>query len=156
MAEIDRVNSAIKAFFNSSGAEQVEALAKAIGSCIERANRRSVELNITDEKVLDLAKSAENALQELKKNLPKDKEALISRFSEVAEKAMVARRANYPLKNPDAPWAPPTAQEALRDDDDAYAFAIFDTLSEEIGELLPSLYRLAVEGDWEGNAPGEE
>lgn len=149
MAEIDRVYGAIRAFFNASGADQVALLAKPIESCIERASRRSAEMRTTNEEILNLTKTAESSLKKLLEALPTDRETLIQRFSEVAEQAMVARRANYPIENPDAPWALPTPREALLNDEDAYAFAIFDTLADEISELLPSLYRLAVEGSWE-------
>jgi len=75
-----------------------------------------------------------------------------SNFKEAARLAMVARRALYPL-NGEQPWsAPKDAELALRDDDDAYSFSIFDSIVDPLMDMLPPLYQLSVES-W---VPSEE
>jgi len=151
MAEIDRVNSAINGFFDSSGKEQIEALGKAMERCLMATERRYMELGMDDDNLLVEINSIRKGVNDLVAALPKDKDDAKQSFREIAKRAMVTRRATYPLENPDAPWARLTPEEALLDDNDAYAFAIFDTLAEDISTLQPALYQLAIEGDWDGD-----
>ena len=49
MAEIERVNSAINGFFDSSGEEHIESLGQAMERCLMATERRYMELNMDDE-----------------------------------------------------------------------------------------------------------
>lgn len=149
MAEIDRVNSAITAFFESSGDENIPALKDAIDKCVNASLRHYGDTNMADEDKLDYIQKTQEELEGLIKNLPEDRDAKKTAFQEIALKAMIGRRSTYPLVNKDRPWDTQTPKQALLDPVDAYAFAIFDTLAEDIQALAPALYQLAVEGDWE-------
>jgi chemotaxis protein histidine kinase CheA len=155
-AEIERVASTIKGFFEASGEEQIEKLVGVIERCIQLASTRAVEHKIEDEAVRARIKEADSALKDLMKNLPEGREEKKERFTEVAIQAMTARRATYPLTNAERPWFPPTPEEAIRDDDDPYTFAIFDTVADDLAEHLPAIYQLAVEGDWDADVPNHE
>lgn len=149
MAEIERVASTIKAFFESTGEERIEKLVGVVERCIMLAATRVAEHKIEDESVHNRIREADAALKDLMKNLPAGREEKKTRFAEVAIQAMTARRATYPLTNAERPWEPPTPEEAIRDDDDPYTFAIFDTVADDLAEHLPAVYQLAVEGDWD-------
>ncbi len=162
MAEINRVYHAVAAFFDASGIEKIGELTEAIQKTINKANRRLNEVAASTpyskrgddfkevyEKRLAKIKEAESVLQSAGENLdPKDKDGNKLRFQQAAKAAMVVRRAGYTLANPEASYLPDIdPEDALMDDDDAYAFAIFDTLAEDVQFTLPPLYGLAMEGE---------
>ena len=161
MAEINRVYTAVEAFFDASGIEKVDELGGILGKSIRKASRRLSETKRDHTETSfnaqrDLIEAAETALVNAVGDVnPKDKAGNILMFQKVAKLVMCVRRAGYPLGNPEASYLPDlTPTEALMDDDDSYAFAIFDTLSEEIQFILPALYGLAMEGDnYEGVEP---
>lgn len=161
MAEINRVYTAVEAFFDSSGIEKIEELADILGKTIRKAERRLCERARDYEEAdwnaqRDRIKAAEANLKSAVENLdPKDKEANIKSFQRVTKEVMMVRRAGYPLNNPEASYLPDlTPEEAIMSDSDSYSFAIFDTLSEEIQFILPALFGLAMEGDtFEGVEP---
>lgn len=155
MAEIDRVYSAVTAFFDSSGEEHIDGLFNAIEKCIFAGERRYHELFMKDPEPLQLLKTAREQLEALRKNLPADRELQKEAFKSVARSAMLARRSTYPRPG-DTPWATRTVEEALDDPNDPVSFSLFDTLAEDIQALLPSLYQLAVEGDWTDDQPTED
>ena len=163
MPEIDRVKTAIAAFFRSTDIDCPADLTAVIERCAASAKRRLDEAGVHNEKVEGWLTHVESILWGLKHKPPSDKVELVRRYQEVTEMAMTALRATYPLGKgvkipPEQHHLPSTVWKqsftahpynALMDDSDAYAFAIFDTVAEDIGALLPSLYRLAVEGTWE-------
>lgn len=66
-------------------------------------------------------------------------------FKDAARKALVARRAQFPLDG-ETPWAPSIdPEDALQDDDDVYSFGIIDGMMDPIQAMLPPLYQLGVE-----------
>lgn len=157
MTEIDRVNAVIDAFFDASGEEDVTGLVDAIDRTLMTARMRSYELEahsgryyvdkMENENFIKSVDALEEELQDLKVNLPKDRDTMKARFKDITFKAMAAKRATFPLTNPDCPWETITPEQALADDDDMYSFAIFDTQAEAIQELSPVLYQLACEAD---------
>jgi len=161
MAEINRVYHGVAAFFDASGIEKIEELVQAIQKTINKANRRLAETvqcmpmsERADFKPIYTARLAaiaesEAVLKSATEHLnPKDKDNNKLLFQEAAKAAMVVRRAGYPLNNPEASYLPDLdPEEALMDDNDAYAFAIFDTLAEDVQFTLPPLYGLAMEGE---------
>lgn len=161
MAEINRVYHGVAAFFDASGIEKIGELIQAIQKTIDKANRRLAETvqcmpmseradfkKTFTKRLADIAE-AEAVLKSASERLvPKDKDGNKLRFQKAAKAAMVVRRAQYPLNNPEASYLPDIdPEDALMDDNDAYAFAIFDTLAEDVQFILPPLYGLAMEGE---------
>ena len=64
---------------------------------------------------------------------------------------MTMRRSILPLRHPTKRRVRLDPREALFDDDDQYSFAIYDTLADDIGELLPALHKIAVEVAWDAD-----
>jgi len=160
MSEINRVYTAVEAFFDASGIEKIEELADILTKTINKASRRLMETarDRTEESFnaqRALIEAAEKALTDAVANVdPKDKPANILMFQKVAKLAMCVRRAGYPCGNPEASYLPDLTPEEALMSDDSYAFAIFDTLSEDIQFILPALFGLAMEGDtYEGVEP---
>ena len=173
MPEIDRVKNAIGAHFEIIGGDQSKKvgdikmvhneklmqLVEPIERCIfmaetrwgakmaKRSQGRPIEITVEEEALRVQIEAAKAEVEKLKE-IVQEGNASAELFLATAETVMVARRATYPLENPDAPWSPPTAEKALHDDNDIHSFAIFDSLVEPIQELLPPLHQLAVE-DWE-------
>lgn len=161
MAEINRVYTAVEAFFDASGREKIDELGGIIGATARKAERRIHEKarEFGRERFEKLQKDYDafnERLTEAVGNCPTiSKEENIKIFQKLAKDAMVLRRATYPLNNPEASYLPDLEpEEALMDDNDTYAFAIFDTLAEDIQFILPALFGLACEGDdFEGVEP---
>ncbi len=151
MTEIDRVRSAIAAYFDASGVFDLDPLRSAIERCLVSTERRYMEVEMKAPDLLTAIIDVRTALEETKENLPEDRTAQKEVFYDLSHRAMVARRGTYSLENAERPWEPLDAEAALLDDGDMYAFGIFDTLAEEIQSGLPSLFQLSVEGDWEGD-----
>ena len=160
MAEINRVYTAVEAFFDASGIEKIEELVGIIGKTIGKAERRLAETmrDHTKESFNEQKARVEEAKAVLKSATesltPGDKPGNILLFQKAVKEAMMVRRAGYPLNNPEASYLPDLTPEEALMSDDSYAFAIFDTLSEDIQFVLPALYGLAMEGDdYEGVEP---
>jgi len=160
MAEINRVYTAVEAFFDASGIEKIEELVGIIDKTIGKAERRLAEtmrdhtkesFNAQKARVEEAKATLKSATEAL---TPGDKPGNILLFQQAVKEAMMVRRAGYPLKNPEASYLPDLTPEEALMSDDSYAFAIFDTLSEDIQFVLPALYGLAMEGDdYEGVEP---
>lgn len=158
MSEIERVNLSIDAHFEVYGSpekhpEEMGELVEAITLCALSAYAR-VESNKQAEQwgqdPVEMHPDAERLIEEATKFLDTLKEAAedqtATNYKVAAEKAMVARRATYPLKR-ETPWAETISpKDALHDDDDPFSWSIFDTVVEPIQKLLPPLYQLAAEG----------
>ena len=160
MSEINRVYTAVEAFFDASGIEKVDELGGIIGKTMRKAMRRLAEKARDYEEdpwnaQRDLIEKAEADLNEAVDNAAsQQKEENIMIFQKLAKRAMMLRRAGYPLGNPEASYLPDLTPEEALMSDDSYAFAIFDTLAEEIQFILPALFGLAMEGDaFEGVEP---
>lgn len=172
MPEIDRVNNAIDAHFEIIGGDQskkvgdikmlhVEKLLKLsepierciylaevrVGGQLQHKYRFGSEISAEDEALRQRIEAAKASVEKLKAEIAKGNGSP-DRFKTVIEEVMVARRAGYPLTNPDVPWETPTPEEALHNDNDPHSFSIFDSLVEPIQDLLPPLHQLACE-DWE-------
>ena len=152
MPEIDRVYSAITAFFESSGEVKPQDLSDAVGHCILDAYRRFLELRMEDGDLSEEIIKIRIDLEALIADMPADRSEKIAAFKEISRRAMLARRATYPLVDRERPWESLTPEEALNDETDAFSFSIFDSLADKISALAPALYQLAVEGDWEEKA----
>ena len=157
MAEIDRVNGVIDAFFDASGQEDVNELVQAIERTLMTAKMRSYEVEASEgryylskmenKEFVEHVEGLEENLKSLAANLPKTRNEMKQAFRDITFRAMAAKRATYPLHHPECPSISRSPEEALLDDDDAYSFAIFDTQAEAIQELAPPLYQLACEAD---------
>ena len=160
MSEINRVYTAVEAFFDASGIEKVDELGGIIGKTIRKAQRRLSETMRDYEEDAwnaqrDLIEKAEADLVEAVGDAPgRAKEDNILIFQKLTKRAMMLRRSGYPMGNPEASYLPDLTPEEALMSDDSYSFAIFDTLSEEIQFILPALFGLAMEGDtFEGVEP---
>lgn len=152
MSEINRVYTAVEAFFDASGVEKLDELADILGKTIRKAERRLMETMRDYEEddwneQRDRVKAAETLLEETVAGITADKDANVLAFQKVAKAAMIVRRAGYPRPNPEASYLPDLTPEEALMSDDSYSFAIFDTLSEDIQFVLPALFGLAMEGD---------
>lgn len=154
MGDINRVFTHIDGYIDSAGGEHTDVLAATIEKCIEGAKRGYVDRDFNDEDLVSridtvssqletLGKSSEDAVGEV------DLDALKAAFREAAIEAMACRRSVLPLSMPDRPWITLDPRETLFDDEDQYAFAIYDTLADDIAELLPDLEQIACECAWE-------
>ena len=150
MAEIERVDSGIKAYIQASEQTELGPILTVLENTAAAAYRRYAERTLDDKYIYGYIDDALKFIKELSGDPPTDKDELIKALQEAAKRAMLAQRALYPRGDPRRTLVePPSVMEALYDDDDAYSFAIFDTLAEEIQALSPALYQLAIEDDWE-------
>ena len=153
MSEINRVYTAVEAFFDASGIEKIDELGGIIGKTVRKAMIRLCEkARDYDEDVWnvqrDLIEKAEADVVEAVADAEgRQKEENIEIFQKLAKRAMMLRRSGYPMGNPEASYLPDLTPEEALMSDDSYAFAIFDTLAEEIQFILPALFGLAVEGE---------
>ena len=147
MAEIDRIDNVVAAFFRvfsnpQTTPKQHAAFRQAIGACWQATLRRIAEQNLHSN---DIEKRAEEG-QRLMDDFEKMEAPTLLFVRVVLRSIMTTRRATYPIKS-ELPWGtPPTPEQALVDDEDIYSFAIFDTVADEIQKLLPTLFQLASEG----------
>lgn len=163
MAEIDRVNESIDAFFDAYGAlaqagGRFDSLGEAFHANLHMAERHLARLRPKErdkdlvERILTAQEKVDGLLDLEQPALDRGPEA----WKKVAREVMECRRATYDLSDPDQPVYKLTPAEALDNDDDAYSFAIFDTFAESVGKLLPALYQLAVEGSWDEQEVGSQ
>jgi hypothetical protein len=148
MSEINRVFTHIDGFFEAGGSDHCMALANVIALCAAKAQRGYRDRDMEDQVLADRITATLVAAKELGSNPPETKDEMRRAFRELAIEAMTVRRSILPLRHPTKYGKKIDPGEALYDDDDQYAFAIYDTLADEIGELLPDLHKLAVEVAW--------
>ena len=146
MAEIDRINNVLAAFFRLYPSaqrmlKQHAALKQAILACWGATDRRIAEHGLDGEDIKRRHQETARLVEQFERT--DEPTELLARV--VIKSVMTTRRATYPLNGP-TPWESPTPEQALEDDDDAYSFAIFDTVAEEIQKQLPTLFQLAAEG----------
>lgn len=149
MAEINRVFTHLETFLRSDGADHTDILAKVIGKCVAGAKRGYVDNDMEDKALVSRIDAANDALKALGKTPPVDVEELVAAFREATIEAMACRRSVLPLTNPTTPWKKIDPKDALFDDEDQYAFAIYDTLADDIAKLLPELHQIACEVAWD-------
>jgi len=154
MSEINRVFAHIEGFFKSDGAGRTKELAKILKKCVERAVSGFHDRGLTDEALASRIDTAMTQIEKLEES-PPSPDKCFDVFKAFAIEAMTLRRALLPLNHPDKPWKTVDPKDALFDDDDQYSFAIYDTLADEIGELLPDLHKIAVEIAWDASSEGE-
>ena len=152
MPDINRVFTHIDGYIDSGGGEHIDILSKVIGKAIEGAKRGYVDRDFEDQALIARIDSAKAELERLGE--VKDTADLIklkSEFREAAIEAMACRRSVLPLKHHENFWETVDPRETLFDDEDQYAFAIYDTLADEIAKLLPALEQIALECSWESD-----
>lgn len=151
MSDINRVFAHIDGFFTAAGTDHCMALANVIGRCAALAHRGFHERDMQDEALLEKIKAALKKAKTLGTTPPSTVEECKKAFRDLAIEAMTCRRAILPLRHPKIVWRFADPREALFDDDDQYSFAIYDTLADEIGEILPDLQKFAVEVAWDAD-----
>ena len=151
MSEINRVFAHIDAFFEAAGTDHCMALANVIGRCAALAHRGFRERDMEDEALLGKIRATLEKAKDLGTNSPPTVEGAKKAFRDLAVAAMTCRRAILPLPHPRLSQRKPDPEKALFDDEDQYSFAIYDTLADEIGEVLPDLQRFAVEVAWDAD-----
>jgi hypothetical protein len=154
MSDINRVFTHIDGFFQAGGFDRCMALSNVIGRCIAKTRIGYHERDLADE---ELAKRIEEAMERAKSlgdQPPSSEEECRKAFRELAIESMVLRRSILPLAHPTIHWKRLDPKEALFDDDDQYSFAIYDTLADNIGDLLPDLHKIAVEVAWDADQLG--
>jgi len=151
MSDINRVFAHIDGFFAAVGTSHCMAVANVIGRCAAKAHCGYHERDMEDEVLLEQIKATLTKAKALGESPPTTVEERKQVFRALAIDAMTARRAILPLRHPTKHWVTLNPKEALFDDDDQYSFAIYDTLADEIGELLPDLQKIAVEVAWDAD-----
>ena len=153
MGEINRVFTHLDTFLRSDGADHCDILAEVIGRCVEGAKRGYVDKDMEDKALIARIDAANEALKKLGETPPDDVDELVAAFHGAAIEAMACRRSVLPLDHPTIPWEKLDPKDALFDDEDQYAFAIYDTLADDIAKLLPELSQIACEVAWDSGAP---
>lgn len=149
MNDIERIEDAIQSFFSSSGQEQLPNLCKALERCYMLGHTHYYEAKMKDEKLKGEFQALEVEIKTLAENIPPDRDAAVRKFQDLTRRILRARRATYPLENPERPWEIFTPDEALMNVDDSYTFSMVDSLADDIAELQSPLYQLAIEGERE-------
>ena len=149
MGDINRVFVHIDAYVESGDGRHLDVLADVIGEAIKGAKRGYVDNDMEDEALVARIDAADAVLKDLSKTDERDLEALKKRLKEATIEAMACRRSVLPLTEPDRPWVTLDPRETLFNDDDQYAFAIYDTLADQVAALLPELEQIACEVAWE-------
>jgi len=151
MSEINRVFAHIDGFFEAAGTGQCMALANAIGRCAVQARQGYHDRDMEDEVLLERIETIIVKAKQLGNSPPETVEERKKTFRDLAVEAMTARRAILPLNHPTRRHRTIEPKDALFNDDDQFAFAIYDTLADEISECLPDLQKLAVEVFWDAD-----
>lgn len=150
MSDINRVFAHIDGFFDSASTDHCMALANVIGRCVALAHRGYHERDMENKALLERIKETLAKAKALGESPPESGEEQRSAFRDLAIEAMVMRRSVLPLKHK-LVWKTLDPRTQLFDDEDQYSFAIYDTLADEIGKLLPDLQKIAVEVAWDAD-----
>lgn len=156
MPEIDRVFREIDTFLDVSEGEHLDLLVKVIEEAIKGAKRGYVHQERDDQALVDEIDKVADRLKALVSTPPQDPLKLREELRAVAIDAMVCRRTLRPLNDPDHPGVMLDPRATLFDDTDMYAFAIHDTLAEDIVQLIEVLNKpdgelsLTIEGLTDG------
>lgn len=151
MSEINRVFVHIDGFFAAGGGDRCMALANVIAKCVVKARRAYYERDMEDKELVERIKNTLAKIKSTGTLPPKTDAEQRQVFRDLAVEAMTLRRAVLPLRHPSKHWVTLDPAKALFDDDDQYSFAIYDTLADEVGVLLPDLHKIAVEVAWDAD-----